>query len=137
VSIYAQVQDVEDGWERPFTVPEVQKIQTLLDRAERRIQQRISVEARILLGITTLENVRDAVVSMVERVMRNPSGYRQSATGPFSATLDRAVASGRLEITPTERRLLGMISGSGSVAISDPALSELSQNPRHNPWVYR
>lgn len=134
MSIYAQVQDVEAGWDRPFTIPEIGKVQVLLDRAERLIQSRVNVEARVLNGLTTLPNVRDAVVGMVERVMRNPAGYRQAATGPFSATLDRSIASGRLEITLVERRLLGMISGSGSVAVADPALSELLIHPHKDEW---
>lgn len=134
MSIYAQVQDVEAGWDRPFTIPEISKVQVLLDRAERLIQSRVNVEARVLNGLTTLPNVRDAVVGMVERVMRNPAGYRQAATGPFSATLDRSIASGRLEITLVERRLLGMISGSGSVAVADPALSELLIHPHKDEW---
>jgi Phage protein Gp19/Gp15/Gp42 len=133
VSTYAHVQDVESGWDRRFTVQEIEKVQALLDRAERMVELRINIPARILLGLTTPENVKDAIVEMVRRVLRNPGGYRQQATGPFSATLDRAVASGRLEIKTEERRLLGMISGSGSVAVSDPALPGLLVSERIDP----
>lgn len=134
MSVYAQVQDVEAGWDRPFTIPEIAKVQTLLDRAERRVRSYINIELRIIAARTSEVNVKDALVGMVERVMRNPGGYRQQATGPFSATLDRAVASGRLEITQTERRLLGMISGAGSVAVADPALPNLLISPIVDRW---
>lgn len=125
MSTYAQVQDIEAGWNRPFSVPEIGVIQTLLDRAENLIRLHIDIEARITNELTTPGNVKTALVQIVERKLRNPGGYRQQATGPFSATLDRSVASGRLEITRDERRLLGMISGAGSVGVADPALSVL------------
>jgi hypothetical protein len=136
VSIYAQVEDIEAGWDRQFTVPEVERVQVLLDRAERHVRLHISIELRIVLGMTTAENVKDALVGMVHRVLRNPGGYRQQATGPFSATLDRSVASGRISISTTERKLLGMITGAGSMPAGDPALdaSVLLTNPRTDEW---
>ena len=136
MSVYAQVEDIEAGWDRPFTIPEVEKVQVLLDRAERMVRGYISIELRIMLGTTTPQNVKDALVAMVHRVLRNPGGYRQQATGPFSATLDRSVASGRLSLTTTERRQLGMITGAGSMPVGDPALDSFAfmSNPRMEEW---
>ena len=132
MSTYAQVEDIEAGWDRPFTIPEVQRVGALLDSAERLIRGYVDIESRIALGTTTAARVKDALVEMVRRVLRNPGGYRQQATGPFSATLDRSVASGRLSITTTERRLLGMITGAGSMPVGDPALDDFifMLNPR-------
>jgi hypothetical protein len=125
VSTLAQVQDVEDAYTRRFTVGEITRVQGLLNRAEREVRRKVAVEARVLLGTTTLDDVRDVLVDMVLRVLRNPQGTSSQTTGPFSQVLDRSVASGRLELTIPDRERLGMITSSGSVSVADDGLVRL------------
>jgi hypothetical protein len=125
VSTYAQVQHVEEARPRPFTAAEVTLVQNLLDRAERILLRKIDVPARVLNGLTTLPDVRDVLVDMVLRVMRNPQGTTSQTTGPFSQVLDRSVASGRLEITLADRERLGMLTSSGSAPLADDGLLHL------------
>lgn len=125
MSTYAQVQHVEDAWTREFTVREVPQVGHLLDRVEREIARHVDVAARIAAGRTTTADVRDAVVAIAVRVMRNPGGVRSQSTGPFSQVIDSSVASGRIEITRADRRALGMAVGAGTVAVTDPALATL------------
>jgi hypothetical protein len=127
MSVYAQVEHVEDAYRR-LTVTEIGTVQSLLDRAERKVTGKIDVPARVLTGRTTLLDVRDVLVDMVIRVLRNPQGTTSQTTGPFSQVLDRSVASGRLEITLEDRERLGMISSSGSASVADDGLARL-MNP--------
>jgi hypothetical protein len=122
VSTWAQVQDVEDAWTRPFTPSEVRNVGRLLDRAEREVARHVDVAARILAGVITLEDVQDALVDIVTRKLRNSGGIRSQTSGPFSQVIDQSVASGRIEITQDDRRKLGMITSSGTVATYDPAI---------------
>lgn len=125
MSTYAQVEHVEDPWPRRFTAAEIPVVQDLLDRAERIVARKINIPARVLNGLTTVDDVRDVLVEMVLRVMRNPRGTSSQTTGPFSQVIDRSVASGRLELTMSDRERLGMISTSGSASIADDGLLRL------------
>lgn len=124
MSTYAQLQDVETAWGQPIppdAASQLLYVQGLLDEAETELEldPRIgSVAARLTAGVTTTERVRSAVVNMVLRVLRNPNGFRQQSAGPFSYTVDRSVASGKLTVTNRERRLLGALTGAGSVSLS-------------------
>jgi hypothetical protein len=119
VSTWAQVEDVEASWTRPFGPREVAHVQAALDRAEREVARYVDVAARIADLRTTAADVKDAVVSMVVRMMRNPGGVRSQSSGPFSQVIDASVASGRLEITRAERRALGMGTGAVTVDVYD------------------
>lgn len=79
----------------------------------------VDVAQRITDLRTTPADVKDAVVSMVVRMMRNPGGVRSQSSGPFSQVIDASVASGRLEITRAERRALGMGTGAVTVDVHD------------------
>jgi hypothetical protein len=119
VSIWAQVEDVEASWTRPFGPREVPHVQAALDRAEREVARYVDVAQRIADGRTTSADVTDALVQMVVRMMRNPGGVRSQSSGPFSQVIDASVASGRLEITRAERRALGMGTGAVTVDLLD------------------
>jgi hypothetical protein len=122
VSTYAQVEHVEDAF-RPFGPREIPHVQAALDRAEREVARAVDVAARITSGLTTAEDARDAIVSMVVRMMRNPGGVRSQSSGPFSQVIDASVASGRLEITRAERRMLGMAAGAVTVDVHDTTIA--------------
>lgn len=64
------------------------------------------IDARIAAGTVSADNVGLAVINMVARVLRNPSGLRSETTGPFSRSYDTELASGMLSITATEQALL-------------------------------
>jgi Gp19/Gp15/Gp42-like protein len=119
VSTYAQVEHVEQAWTRPFGPREVPHVQAALDRAEREVARSVDVASRITAGMTTTADVQDAIVAMVVRMMRNPGGVRSQSSGPFSQVIDASVASGRLEITRAERRMLGMAVGAVTVDLQD------------------
>lgn len=122
MSTYAQVEHVEDAF-RPLGPREIPHVQATLDRAEREVARSVDVAARITAGLTTLDDVRDCLVSMVTRLLRNPGGVRSQSSGPFSQVIDASVASGRLEITRAERRMLGMAAGAVTVDVVDPAIA--------------
>lgn len=123
MSTYAQVEHVEAAWPRPFGPREIPHVQAALDRAEREVARTVDVAARITAGLITADDVRDALVAMVTRLMRNPGGVRSQSSGPFSQVIDASVASGRLEITRAERRMLGMAAGAVTVDVDDPAIA--------------
>lgn len=125
MSTYAQVEHVEEQWPRPFGVREIPHVQALLDRAEREVGRFVDLPTRVAAGRTTIPDVRDAIVSIVLRAMRNPAGVRSQSSGPFSQVIDSSVASGRIEITRADRRALGMGYGAGTVELHDPALGTL------------
>lgn len=123
MSTYAQVEHVEQAWTRPFGPREIPHVQAALDRAEREVARSVDVAARVTAGLTTAADVRDALVSIVVRLMRNPGGVRSQSSGPFSQVIDASVASGRLEITRAERRMLGMAAGAVTVDVVDQTIA--------------
>ena len=60
-------------------------------RAERLVRSKVpGIQPRITAAeIDLLDNVKDVVTSMVQRVFRNPEGVRtrQESTGPFSGSI--------------------------------------------------
>lgn len=112
---YATVSDVSIDFE---VIPDadIDKVETLLERAEARILQDFpDLAARMSGGRTSLVLVKQVESEMVAAVLRNPNGtknsYSQEMVGPFSrqlqSTLDSALASGILELTARHRVLLG------------------------------
>src|ERR687894_309469 len=91
--------------------------------------------ARIVAGKTTAASIKVVLCRMVIRLLRNSDGVQTQSVGPFSYTLDKQVASGRLFVSPADRRLLGLRGGSSSVALSDEALEYVAAHPY--PWGSR
>jgi hypothetical protein len=132
VSVYAQISDVAARFEHPISDEATTRVLNLIEDAETELELVAGdIAARITDGKTTAERVRVAVCSMVLRALRNPGGHRQQSAGPYSFTVDRAVASGRLTVTRRERRLLGLTAGGDSVSLSlaDDALEYLLLQP--------
>lgn len=99
--------DLEARW-RPLTPDEQGKAQARIGDAWAILTRRIpGLDNRITAGDVDVDLVTYVVCEMVLRAMRNPEGYTQEATGPFSATRDSAVASGRVSVTDEELALLG------------------------------
>jgi hypothetical protein len=134
VSTYAQVENVEDAWTRSFAPAELDRIQSMIDRAERLLLRRFPTLPARLADVADrldVDTVTDVVVAMVTRVLRNAGGVRSQTSGPFSQVLDQAVASGRMEITREDRDQLGYGGGAaGTVAVVDPAIGRITRRVR-------
>jgi hypothetical protein len=79
------------GDDAPADLP---KIETWIGKAERLLRSKLPdlygrVEADPVTEPDLLSNVRDVVVTMVQRVFRNPEGVRtrQESTGPFGGSV--------------------------------------------------
>jgi hypothetical protein len=105
----AGLEDVRGSIERPLTSDEERVIPTWLGKAWRELN-------RVVPGITTrnelptddpqhlaTDDVKDVVVAMVERKVRNADGLRTWAGDDYSQTIDAALSSGQLYVTEAER----------------------------------
>lgn len=112
------------------------KLEVKLDEAEEILRSYVpggDLAAWVAAGHTNPDRLRMVLCSMVLRVVRNPTGAATQSAGPFSMSLDKAVASGRLWLTRDDRRLLGLRRGAQSVEMVDDALRCLPVSP-FGPW---
>jgi hypothetical protein len=119
-------QDVLDAWIGDDAPTNAASVTTWIGRAERLVRSSVpGLQARIdgNLEPDLLEDVKDVVVSMVERKFRNPEGVRtrQESTGPFSGSVTLGGDQpGELWITDVElKRLTGSTSGGPRVTAVD------------------
>jgi len=114
------------------------KVDLWIGRAERLLRSRVPGLAPRIIADPIVEpdlvdNVKDVVTSMVQRVFRNPEGVRtrQETTGPFSGSVTLGGDQpGELWITDDELSRL-VLSGSGRGAFSIdmiPSTSPLSDS---------
>lgn len=106
--MWATVQDIQDRWltgELPATDAQ---IQVLIDDAEDKILSEFpKTPENVTAGVLREGTVRRVVARMVNRVLRNPEGYRttQSTTGPFSeSTTHGGDNPGEVYLTDDDRR---------------------------------
>jgi len=131
---WAVAQDVLDAWIGEGAPSNTASVTTWIGRAERLVRSSVpGLQGRIDGGLEPdlLEDVRDVVVSMVERKFRNPEGVRtrQESTGPFSGSVTMGGDQpGELWITDAE---LKRISGAGT---SEPRLSVVDTIPVTSPF---
>jgi hypothetical protein len=91
----------------------------LLRRASQLVRDRFpTIDATIVAGTTPGNSVAMAVLNMVARVLRNPSGLRSETTGPFSRTYDATASSGYLALT------------SDDIALIDPSVDPTASKRR-------
>lgn len=91
---YAVTADVQSEWHQPLTDEQLPWVQAKIDRATRKLLRRIpDLDARITDGRLTTEDVRDAIVDAVLRVLRNPSGYKSEQDGDYGYSLNSRDAS--------------------------------------------
>lgn len=95
------------------------KVDLWVGRAERLIRSRVpGIVDRLAadpVEADLLENVKDVVTSMVQRVFRNPEGVRtrQESTGPFSGSITMGGDQpGELWLTDDEKARLTLSGGS-------------------------
>ncbi|RJU01980.1 hypothetical protein D6T65_05000 [Arthrobacter frigidicola] len=128
-------QDVLDAWIGLGAPEDLASVTTWLGRAERLVRSEVpGLQARIDGGLEPdlLEDVRDVVVSMVERKFRNPEGVRtrQETTGPFSGSVTLGGDQpGELWITDAELKRLrapGGTTGGAFTVDTIPVTSPMS-----------
>jgi len=105
----ATLAHVVDTIERPLTTDEKRVIPDWLDRAWRElnrvvpgIAQRNAFETTHEQYLAT-EDVRDVVVAMVERKVRNADARRKWSGDDFNEEVDSSIASGQLYVSAAEK----------------------------------
>lgn len=106
----ADVSDVTDRWGKGEQSPEISTlIGVRLNDVERLIKRRIKdLEDRIADGVLDPEDVKQVEADAVLRLVRNVDGFLTETDGNYAYTLQRELASGRLEILPDEWETLGI-----------------------------
>ena len=86
--------EVVASWIGDDAPADLQKIEAWIGKAERLLRSKLPdlygrVQADPVTEPDLLSNVRDVVVTMVQRVFRNPEGLRtrQESTGPFGGSV--------------------------------------------------
>lgn len=141
MATFATVDDLRDSYFEG-DIPEAldPKLEVKLDEAERMVARWVpgkDIAIYIASGRATAGDVKQVLCNMVLRIVRNPGGASAQSAGPFSMTLDRQVAAGRLLLTRDDRRLLGLQTGATSVEMADDALPHLARSPHRQNPVYR
>lgn len=123
--VYATVDDVRGAWERVIPDSRVPYVQGRLNAAHRLLHGKApGLDARVASDVLDRGLVKDVIVEMVLRVLRNPSGFRSESDGDYSYSRDTQVASGRLVVTDDDLETLGYGSSSTySTAGTDTALA--------------
>lgn len=103
---FAAFTDIEAVW-RSLTTDEQSVATALAEYASALLRAAVvDIDDRVADGTLDAALPRLAVVQMVIRVLRNPSGLRSESTGPFSATWDVMAAAGRLSVNPEDLELI-------------------------------
>jgi len=86
--------EVVDAWIGDDAPADLAKVDLWVGRAERLLRAKVpGLAARVVADpvaeLDLVDNVKDVVTSMVQRVFRNPEGVRtrQETTGPFSGSV--------------------------------------------------
>lgn len=130
---YATVADVEARLGRSLEPGEQDIVETRLNDVELLIRHKIpDLDARVADG-----RINEQILIMVEadtvlRLIKNVDGYRSETDGNYSYQIDDRVASGRLDILPSEWALLGVTSGVFTIRAN---LSPYYDNCPPDPWV--
>lgn len=116
----ADVADVRARYEAPVSTADEPRVAQLLADAELRLRAEVpNLDDRMALGKLSEELVVLALCDMVTRVLRNPGGYTSQTVGSLSFSV-QAAGSGRTEVTPAERWLLGIRQAGTTIPMADP-----------------
>jgi hypothetical protein len=127
MSVYAQLEDIEEHQGHPVPVEQAHNFQHLLDEAE--VELGVvggDLADRIAAGLTTAARLKLAAVEMVLRAWRDTTIRSQLMAGTTGE--ERAQAGAWLQapgeqrwvrVTRRERWLLGMASSAVSLSLSD------------------
>lgn len=125
----ADIEDVRGSIERPLTADEERVIPEWLAKAWRLLQREVrGIPARIALpetdvGYLAVDDVKDVVVAMVERKVRNADGLRAWSGDDYEQTVDAALSSGQIYVSASEIASLAPASASGGNGMYSIALT--------------
>lgn len=108
----ADLQDVKDSFERPLTPDEERVTPNWLDKAWRELNRVVpAISTRNALpeddeNHLTEDSIRDVLVAMVERKLRNPDGRVQWNGDDYGEKMDPSLTSGRIYVTDAEQASL-------------------------------
>lgn len=94
---FARIQGAAYGMDIPSEAED--SVTRLISKAGERLAARVPrLEERVSAGKLSVELVAGVIEDMVIRVVRNPFGYAQEQAGDFMYRIDKAVASGLVEV---------------------------------------
>lgn len=104
--------DIEQVW-RPLTTDEAALVPGLSNKAWRRIlahfpamDANITFVAPATAPLVSPDLVKDVMVSMIVRVLKNPDSVRSDSIDGDPTTLDATISSGEIYLTAEEMALL-------------------------------
>lgn len=107
---FAEVSDVQAGFEKPIPASLHPKVDLFLARASRRLRLLKPKLPAALESPTAPEDlagfVKDMVVDAAERKLRNPGGFSHENAGVFSVSRYEDFARGRITFDPEDLLLL-------------------------------
>ena len=115
---YATAHDVAVRWARDLTCDEHKLVDVRLGDAERMLRRRIpKLDELVDSGVVLREDVTQVLADAVLRLVRNPDGYVSETDGNYTYTLQKELASGRLQILDHEWEILGVRASRMSVLV--------------------
>lgn len=113
---YATYQDVEARLGRTLDASEQTIVNTRLNDIELMIRHRIpDLDTKISTGVIDPQVLIMVECDAILRLIRNPEGFTAETDGNYSYQISAEVASGRLEILPSEWALLGVRNGAFTI----------------------
>lgn len=114
---YATATDVEARFTRALDTDETRVVDTRLGDAELIIKSEIpDLDTQVTDGIISQPVLVMIEADMVLRLIKNPEGYTQENDGAYGYSISARVASGVLEVLPSEWALLGKSQGAYTIA---------------------
>jgi hypothetical protein len=113
---YANAADVEARLGRSLDAGETTIVNTRLNDVELMIRSRLpNLDTLVSTGVLDVEVVIMVEAEAILRLVKNPDGYTAETDGNYSYQISTKVASGRLDIFPTEWALLGVMNGAFTI----------------------
>lgn len=106
--VLADIEDVRGSFERALTADEERVIPKWLGTAWRKLKRAVpNLEGRLALDESSPaaldeDDVKDVLVAMVERKLRNPDMLRSFGGDTASMTIDAEASAGKIYATPDE-----------------------------------
>lgn len=112
-AVPADLEDVRNSFERALTADEARVIPAWLGTAWRKLKKAvpgIAGRMEIVDGPAALDpdDVKDVLVAMVERKLRNPDMLRSFGGDTTTMTIDSEASAGKIYVTDDERLALGI-----------------------------
>lgn len=139
---YADVEDVQRGFEKPIPAIHKPKVTEFLERASTRLsviakkRTGVDLRARWVAELPADDDdpnefclfVRDMVTDAAERKFRNPGGFSHENAGIFSVSRYEDFSKGRITFDPEDLELLdGLLETKKNETIRGPILTRVPQ----------